>query len=349
LTFPAGCANAVINTSGHILTAALLKIPRRKFLRFAGAAAIAPAISHVATAQAYPARPITMIVPFAAGGIVDVTGRILVDRMRKSLGQSIIVENVSGADGNIGTGRGARARPDGYTMNFGTISTHVLSGAFYSLEYDVLNDFAPISPVAAFPYFLYARKTMAAKDLNELMAWLKANPDKASAGTVAASMHLLTAFFQKEKGTQFALVPYRGGATAVQDLVAGQIDLFFGTPDYLSLVRSGSIKAYAVTSDTRLALAPDIPTFAELGMPVLSYSAWGGLFAPQGTPREIIAKLNEAAVEALADPVLRDRLADLGLKIFSRERQTPEALAALQKADAEKWWPIIKEFGIKAE
>jgi tripartite-type tricarboxylate transporter receptor subunit TctC len=219
----------------------------------------------------------------------------------------------------------------------------------YSLPYDVIKDFAPISPLVTTPLVLFARKTLPAKDLNELIAWLKDNPNKVSAGIVAVAGRLVAAYFQKETGTHFVLVPYRGVAPATQDLVAGQIDLLIGTPDELPLTRAGSIKAYAVTSNTRIELAPDIPTFAEMGLPVLSYSGWYGLFAPTGTPRDIIGKINTAAVEALADPAVQSRLADLGLEIFPREQQTPEALGALQKADAEKWWPIIKELGIKAE
>jgi tripartite-type tricarboxylate transporter receptor subunit TctC len=213
----------------------------------------------------------------------------------------------------------------------------------------VLNDFAPISPVARFSQVLLARNTMPAKDLNELIAWLKANPNKASAGVPALANRLQATFFQKETGTHFSLVPYRGGAPAMQDLVAGQIDLTFGTSDALPLVRAGSVKAYAVTSDRRLALAPDVPTFAEMGLPTLSYSAWLGIFAPKGTSKDIIAKLNAAVLKTLADPAVPSRLADLGLEIFPREQQTPEALSALVKSDAEKWWPLIKEFGIKAE
>jgi tripartite-type tricarboxylate transporter receptor subunit TctC len=228
-----------------------------------------------------------------------------------------------------------------------SLGTHVLNGALYSLRYDVLNDFAPISPLVTTRFVLFARRTMPAKDLHELIAWLKANPNNASAGIAFGGPHLLTAIFQKETGTRFALVPYRGAV--VQDLVAGQIDLVFDTLLQWPLVRAGSIRAYVVTSDTRSALAPDIPTFAEMGLPALSYSAWGALFAPKGTPRDIIGKLNAASVEALADPAVRSRFADLGSEIFPREQQTPEALGALQKADIEKWWPIIKELGIKAD
>jgi tripartite-type tricarboxylate transporter receptor subunit TctC len=326
-----------------------IKLVRRRFLHLAAGTAVLPGTARLAWAQVYPARPITMIVPLAAGGTVDAMARVLAEWMKGPLGQPIIIENVTGAEGNIGTGRAARARPDGYTIDFGTLSTHVLNGALYSLQYDVLNDFAPIAPLATGPNVLFARKTMPAKDLNELIAWLKANPNKASAGVSSVGHRLLSAFFHRETGAQFTLVPYRGAAPAMQDLVAGQIDLTFYTPEGLSLMRAGSIKAYAVTSDTRLAQAPDIPTFAEMGLPALSYSLWYGLFAPRGTPKDIIGKLNAAAVEALADPAVRSRLANLALEFLPRERQTPEALGQLQKADTEKWWPIIKQLGIKGE
>jgi tripartite-type tricarboxylate transporter receptor subunit TctC len=260
----------------------------------------------------------------------------------------VIIENVTGADGSIGTGRVARARPDGYTIDLGHLSTHVLNGALQSLQYDVLSDFAAISPLATNPNVLFARKTTPAKDLPELVAWLKAN-SRLSVAASSVQHHLLAALFQKEAGTQLTLVPYRGNAPAMQDLVAGQIDMLFDTPAQLPLMRAGSIKAYAVTSDTRLVAAPDIPTFAEMGLPMVSYSGWYALFAPKGTPKEIIDRLNGAAVQALADPAVRSRLADLGTEIFPQDQQTPEALGALVKTGAEKWWPLIKEFGIKAE
>jgi tripartite-type tricarboxylate transporter receptor subunit TctC len=326
-----------------------MSLARRKFLRLAVSAAAFPSLSHIARAQTYPTRPITMIVPFPAGGPTDLVGRVMAERMRASLGQTVIVENVSGADGSIGTNRAARANPDGYTIELGVTGTHVLNGAVYPLQYDVLNDFEPISPLVSAPALLFGRKTMPAKDLRELIAWLTTNPDKASLGTATIGARLLTVLFQKETGTHFALVPYRGVAPAMQDLLAGQIDLLFSTPDGLPLMRVASIKAYAVTSDGRLALAPDIPTFGEMGLPALSASAWFGLFAPRGTPKDIIGKLNAAVVEALVDPAVHSRFAELWYEVFPREQQTPEALAALQKADAEKWWPIIKAAGIKAE
>jgi tripartite-type tricarboxylate transporter receptor subunit TctC len=326
-----------------------MRLSRRKFLHLAASAAAFPTVSRVANAQAYPTRPITMIVPIAAGSISDVAGRIVVERMGVSLGQPIIIENVSGADGSIGTGRAARARPDGYTIDLGFPSSHVLNGAFYSLPYDLVNDFAPIAPLVTNPIVLFARKTIPAMNLNELIAWLKANPNKASAGIATVGLRLINVLFQNETGTQFTLVPYRGSPPAMQDLLADRIDLWFGSTDQLPLVRAGSIKAYAVTSDTRSTLAPDIPTFAELGLPAISYSAWVGLFAPKGTPRDIIGKLNAAAVDALADPAVRQRLADLGSEVFQRDQQTADVLDALVKAGAGKWWPIIKALGIKAE
>jgi tripartite-type tricarboxylate transporter receptor subunit TctC len=323
--------------------------PRRRFLSLAAGAAALPATTRLAWAQAYPTRPITMIVPGAAGGPTDAIARVVTERMRKSLGQSIIIENVSGADGTIATARAARARPDGYTIDLGFTGTHVLNGAFYSLSYDVVNDFAPISLLITTPQVLFARKALPANDLNELIAWLKANSNKASAGITSLGPRLQTTFFQKETGTQITHVPYRGAAPAMQDLVSGHIDLLFSAPDQLALVGAGIIKAYAVTSDARLALAPDIPTFAEMGLPGLSFSQWMGLFAPKGTPKDIIGRLNAATVEALTDAAVRLRLVNLGFEIFPREQQTPEALGALVKADAEKWWPIIKGFGIKAD
>ena len=290
-----------------------------------------------------------MIVPIGAGSVSDLVVRVVADRMAKSLGQPIIIENVSGADGSIGAGRAARATPNGYTILFGFASAVVLNAAFYSLRYDVLKDFAPISPVTTYSWVLFARKTMPANDLNELIAWLKANPNKASAGISTAGYRLLNVVFQNETGTRYTLVPYRGTPPMLQDLLAGNIDLWFGSADQLPLVRAGSLKAYTVTGEMRLMAAPDIPTFDEMRLPAIGTPSWNGLFAPSGTPKDVISKLNAAVVDALADLAVQSRLADISYQIFPTEQQTPEALAALQQADAKKWWPIIKTSGIKAE
>jgi tripartite-type tricarboxylate transporter receptor subunit TctC len=325
------------------------ELARRRFLHLAVGSAALPATPRLAWAQAYPTHPITMIVPYPAGAPMDVIGRLIGERMRGTLGRPVIIENVSGADGSIGTGRAARSRPDGYTIDLGSLGTHVLNGAYYSLQYDPLSDFVPVTPLVTSAFVLFARQTMAAKDLHELIGWLMANPNRASAAITNVGIRALAGFFQKQTGTQFTLVPYRGLPAAAQDLAAGEVDLLFGTPDQLPLMRAGNIKAYAVTSSTRLAMAPEIPTFAEMRLPALSYYEWVALFAPKGTPRDIIGKLHAAAVEALADPATKSRLVELGFGVFPRENQTPEALGAQMKADAEKWWPVIKGLGIKAE
>jgi tripartite-type tricarboxylate transporter receptor subunit TctC len=328
-----------------------VKLARRQFLHVATGAAALPVLSHVAKAQAYPSRPITMIVPLAPGGGIDVTGRVLAERMRRSLGQPVIIENVTGADGNIATARAVRARADGYTIQIGFISTHALNGAFYSLSYDIVNDFAPISPIVTFSGVYFGRKTLPANDLQELIAWLKANPTKASAGIYSVGGRVISAHFQRETKTQFTLVPYRGLAPMLQDMTADQIDICLsGVPAFLPLVRTGKIRAYAVTSEQRLAAAPEIPTVGEFGLPALSYPPfWFGLFAPKGTPKEIINKLNAAVIDALADVGTRSRMVDLGEDVISKDQQSPEALRLLQEATIKKWWPLIMELWIKAE
>jgi tripartite-type tricarboxylate transporter receptor subunit TctC len=326
--------------------------PRRRFLQLAAGAAALPALSRAARAQAYPTRPITMVVPFAAGGPTDVIGRVLTERMRALLGQPVIVENTAGAAGNLGVGRVARASPDGYTIVVGFVGTHVFNGAMYPLQYDVLNDFTPISLIANIPYVIVAKKGFPASDLKNLIAWLKANPDKASAATggVGTPQHVSALLFQNITGTRFQLVPYRGAAPAMQDLVGGQVDMMFDSAaNSLPHVRAGGAKAYATTTKSRLASAPDIPTVDEAGLPGFYFSAWYALWAPKATPGSVISRLNSVVVEALADAKVRTSLADQGMDIFPRERQTPEALGALQKAEIEKWWPIIKAANIQAE
>ena len=266
-----------------------MKIRRRKFLRLGAGTVALTAVSRFAWAQAYPTRPITMIVPIAAGSASDVVGRLVAERMGTALGQPIIIENVPGADGSIGVGRVARARPDGYTIICGFTSSMVMNGAFYSLPYDVLNDFAPISTLVKFSLVLFARQMLPAKNLSELVGWLKANPNRVSAGITTVGFRLLNVFFQNETGTQFTLVPYRGTPPVIQDLLTGRIDLWFGSTDQLALVRAGGIKAYAVVSETRLTLAPDIPTFAELGLPAITFPGWLGLFAPEAPRKRLSA------------------------------------------------------------
>jgi tripartite-type tricarboxylate transporter receptor subunit TctC len=328
------------------------KLLRRDSLRLAAGAAILLVASQVAMPQAYPTRPLTLNVPFPAGGPTDVIGRIVAERMRASLGQPIIIENVAGASGSIGVGRVARATPDGYTLGIGTLATHVLNGAAYTLQYDLLRDFEPVALLSTSPSVIVAKSTMPARNLRELVDWLKANPDKALMATVGAGGvgHVNGAFFQRETGARIQFVFYRGVGPALQDLVAGQIAFMIDSPtNSLPQVRSGTIKAYAVTGAKRLAAAPDIPTVDEAGLPGLHTSNWHGLWVPRGTPADIVAKLNTAVVVSLADPAVRARLAELGQEIFQREQQTPEALGAHQRAEIDKWWPVIKAAGIKAE
>ena len=309
------------------------------------------AFSADAHAEGFPSRAINLIVPAAAGGPTDALARILAERMGASIGQPMIVENVPGAAGSTGVGHVARAAPDGYTIVIGLSSTHVVNAAIYTLPYDVVNDFAPIALIANSPHLIVSKNTVPANDLRELIAWLKASPGKALAGTagIGSPPHIAAIFFQNLTGTTFQFVPYRGAAPAIQDLLAGQIDLFFPQAFALQFVLAGKIKAYAVMAPTRLRAAPDIPTADEAGAPGLYVSAWYGLWAPNGTPKDVITKLNAAVVEALADPTVRKRLADEQLDIFSREMQTPEALGRFQKAEIKKWGPIIKALKIKTE
>ena len=325
---------------------------RRTFLRCAASALALPAAARIAVAQAYPSHTITLVVPTAAGGAMDSVTRVIAERMRVPLGQAVAVENISGANGNIGVGRVARAAPDGYTLIVGNWNSQVANGALYSLPYDLLSDFAPIAPIASFPQLIIARPSMPADDLPGLVAWLKANPDKASMAIpgVGSIAHVSGVFFQNAISTHLQFVPYRGSAPALEDLAAGRVDVMFDAPAAaLPQVRAGRIKAYAVMAGSRLAAAPEIPSVDEAGLSGFYFSLWFALWAPKGTPNDVIARLNDAVVTTLAEPSIRQRIAEQSMEIPPRAQQTPEALAAFHKAEIDKWWPIIKGAGIKGE
>jgi tripartite-type tricarboxylate transporter receptor subunit TctC len=306
----------------------------------------------VAAAQNYPARAITMIVPFPAGGATDTLARFLAEKMRGILGQPVIIENIAGAAGSIGVGRAVRSAPDGYTLSIGTSTTHMLTGGLYALQFDLLKDLEPIIQIGSEPLLIVGRKSLPADDLKGLIAWLKNNPDKASVGIagVGATGHLTGISFQKATGTKFQFVPYRGNAPAMQDLLAEQIDFMIEpSSNFKSLVAALSVKPFAVTGRTRLPSSPDIPTADEAGLPGFVASLWYGLWVPKDTPKEIIARLNAIMVQVLADPSVRERLAELGIQITPLAQQSPETLRAFQQAEAERWWPIIKAANLKAE
>jgi tripartite-type tricarboxylate transporter receptor subunit TctC len=307
--------------------------------------------ANIAAADDYPSRPITMVVPFAAGGPTDVVGRLMADHMSRTLGQNVIVEDVTGAAGSIGVGRVAKAAPDGYTLSIGHWSTHVANGAIYALPYDLLKDFEPIAQLPANPMLVVSRPNLPAKNLAELVAWLKANPT-ATVGTagVGSGSHISGVYLESFTKTHLNFVPYRGTDPALLDMMAGRIDVMFDqVSEAMARVHDNQIKAYAVTAKSRLKLLPDIPTVDEAGLPGLYINIWYGLWAPKGTPENIVQKLNRAAVAAMADPAVQKRFADLGLDMPPPDQQTPQALGALQKAEIDKWWPIIKAAGIKAE
>jgi tripartite-type tricarboxylate transporter receptor subunit TctC len=305
-----------------------------------------------ADAQTYPSRPITMVVPYSAGGPTDTIARIMAERMRGPLGQIIVVENVTGAAGTIGVGKVARAAADGYSISIGHWGTHVVNPAIYALQYDALKDFEPVAMIATNPQLIVAKKAVPAQELQGFIAWLKVNAATATQGTAGhgSASHISGVYFQNITGARFQFVPYRGAGPAMQDLVAGQVDLMIDqAANSLPQVRAGTIRAYAVTDKVRLAAAPDIPTVDEAGVPGLHIAIWHALWMPKGTPKDVIAKLNAAVVETLADAGVRQRLAQLGQEIPPREQQTPQVLFAYHQAEIEKWWPIIKAANIKGE
>jgi tripartite-type tricarboxylate transporter receptor subunit TctC len=329
-----------------------MEYPRRQFLRLAATLAALQTLSAIASAGDYPSRRITLVVPFAPGALTDGIARVLAEGMRSSLGQPVIVENVTGADGTIGTGRVAHAAPDGYTLVVGVWNTHVTNAAIYALDYDVVKDFEPIALLPDAPMVLIVKNGVPATNLDAFIAWLKTNPDKASMGTagVGSPPDLLARWLRRETGAQFNMVPYRGAAPAMQDVIAGQIDaMFVSFGPALPQVTSGAVKALGLTARRRMTIAPDIPTMDEAGLREFYFSYWAALFAPRGTPREIVDKLNLAAVSTLRDPSIRQKLEAQGFEIPPVEQQTPAALAAYQKAEIEKWWPIVKALGSKAD
>jgi tripartite-type tricarboxylate transporter receptor subunit TctC len=329
-----------------------MKQRRREFLRLAAGSAALVAMPGNARAQTYPTRPITVNVPYAAGGPLDVMARVIADGLRGALGQTVVIENVAGAGGSIGVARAVRAAPDGYTISAGNWSSHVANGAVYSLAFDLLKDLDPVSLLPSEANVIIARKTFPANTLTELIAWLKKNPDKASAGTsgIGGPSYMAATFLQMRTGTRFQLVPYRGAGPALLDLVAGQLDIMLTAPAIaLPHVRDGTVKVYAVAAKEHMAAAPEIPTTDEAGLEGFYFSVWSGLWVPRGTPNAVIARLSVAVQEAFANPAVRQRLAALAYEIPSREMLGPEPLARLHKAEIEKWWPIIKAAGIKGE
>ena len=313
---------------------------------------VAVSLAPDAYADNYPSHPIMMVAPLSVGGSTDIIGRIMADAMGKQLGQTIVGENTTGAGGTIGEGRVAHSSPDGYTIALGQWGTNVANGAIYKLNYDLMKDFEPIGLIAAQPFFVAARKDMPANNLKEFVAWLKANGNKTNEGHsgIGTPSHVAGLLLQQAIGTKWTMVPYRGAGEASQALLAGQIDLLLVTPAVgAAQMEAGQIKVYAVTAPQRINTAPDVPTTDEAGLPGYYFSFWHALWAPKGTPKPIIAKLNDALRKALADAATHKRLIDLAQDIFPPDQQSPEALQKFQQAEMDKWWPIIKAAGIKAQ
>jgi len=305
-----------------------------------------------AGAQTFPSKQITLVVPFTAGGPTDTLARILAERMGRTLGQTVIVDNTTGAAGTLGVARVARAAPDGYTIGIGHWSTHVVNPAIYPLTFNIVDDLEPLASIATNPQLLVSRKDLPVTDLKGLIEWAKANSDKVTAGTagVGAASHIGGLYFEQKTGAKLRFIPYRGAAPALADLVAGQIDIMFDqAANSIPQVQAGKIKAFAVTAKERLKAMPDIPTVDEAGLLGLYIAVWHGLWAPKGTPKEVTARLTAAIMEALADPQVREKFAGLGQEIPEPAQQTPQALRALHEAEIKLWWPLIKSAGIKIE
>ena len=304
------------------------------------------------TAQSYPAKPITIVVPFSAGGPTDTLARLMGERMRKTLGQPVLIDNTLGAGGSIGVGKVVRSPPDGYMVSIGHWGTHVVNGVYYQLTYNVLTDFEPVAMIATNPQIIISKVAVPAKNLKELIAWIKANEAKALMGTggIGGASHMAAIYFGDTIGVKFNYIPYKGGAPALAALLGGEIDLYVTqVSNVASQIKAGKVRAYGVTAPTRQAAAPDVPTVDEAGLPGLHTAIWHGIWLPKGTPRPVVMRLNGAIVETLADPAVRARFAELGQEIPPRDQQTPEVLFAHHKAEIDKWFPIIKAAGLKAE
>jgi tripartite-type tricarboxylate transporter receptor subunit TctC len=305
-----------------------------------------------ARAENFPSHPITIVVPFAAGGPSDVMARILAERMKTTLGETILVENVTGAGGSIGVGRALRSAPDGYTISFGHLGTHVANGAIYKLGYDLVADLEPVVLLPSNPMVVVSKNAVPAKSLKELIEWLKARSTPATAGTAGAGSgsHIAGLYFENVTGIKLQYVPYRGTGPAMNDLVAGQIDVIVDQlSNSISQVRAGTIRAYAVTDTKRVESAPDIPTTEEAGLPGFRMTLWSGMWVPKDTPKEIVAKLNASAVDALNDPTVRKQLENLGLQMPPKDQLSPQSLGTWQKAEIAKWWPMIKASNVKVD
>jgi tripartite-type tricarboxylate transporter receptor subunit TctC len=305
-----------------------------------------------ALAENFPSHPITIIVPFSAGGPSDAMARVLAERMKATLGEALLIENVTGAGGSIGVGRAVRSPPDGYTISFGHLGTHVANGAIYKLGYDLVTDLEPVVLLPSNPMIVVSTNAVPAKSLNELIEWLKARPAPATAGTAGAGSgsHIAGLYFENVTGIKLQYVPYRGTAPAMNDLIAGQIDVIVDqTSNSIAQVRAGNIRAYAVTADKRVEQASDVPTTDEAGLPGFHMTLWSGLWVPKDTPKDIVAKLNASAVDALNDPAVRKQLENLGLQMPPADQLSPEALGSWQKAEIAKWWPMIKAANVKVE
>jgi tripartite-type tricarboxylate transporter receptor subunit TctC len=316
------------------------------------ALAVLLALGGQAAAQNFPSRPITIVVPFAAGGPSDAMARILAERMKISLGETVLVENVTGAGGSVGVGRAVRSPADGYTISFGHLGTHVANGAIYKLGYDLVTDLEPVALLPSNPMIIVSKKAVPATSLKEFVAWLKAQPTAPTAGTAGAGSgsHIAGLYFENITGVKLQYVPYRGTGPAMNDLVAGQIDMIVDqTSNSIGQVRAGNIRAYAITDSKRVESAADIPTVDEAGLPGFHMTLWSGLWVPKDTPKDVITKLNAAAVEALNDPAVRKQFENLGLQMPPKDKLTPQALGAWQKAEIDKWWPMIKAANVKVD